>query len=158
MQSLGTHGGRLQKLRELIKKLMALTLITVLSVPAHASAAADPHGKYDGVLPDAYYDGMALCETNSDWSHSTKTYTGGLGFNRRSFQRWSNHSSAKGMTPRQQVRVADALAFRGHTEPSGEFVWPVGPWGWGCLKQRKSLQAFICKSRHKDVQRWKRNC
>ena len=137
---------------------MALALITALSVPAHASAAADSHAKYDGVLPDAFYDGLALCETNSDWNHSTKTYTGGLGFNRRSFQRFSNHSSAKGMTPRQQVRVADALAFRGHTEPDGEFVFRVGPWGFGCVKMRKSLQTFICKSRHRLVVKWKRNC
>ena len=137
---------------------MALALITALSIATPVSAAADPHGKYDGILPDAYYDGMALCESGGDWNHSTKSYTGGLGINRGTFQRWSNHTSAKGMTPRQQVRVADAIAFRGHTEPNGEFVWRVGPWGWGCLKLRKSLQTYICKSRHPLVSKWKRNC
>jgi len=158
VQNLGTHGGRLQKLRELIKKLMALTLITVLSVPAHASAAADPHGKYDGVLPDAYYDGLAMCETRGNWKHSTKSYTGGLGINRGTWKAWSDTKSANGKTPKEQVKVADAIAFKSHINPDGRKVWRVGPWGWGCLKQRKSLQAFICKSRHKDVQRWKRNC
>ena len=137
---------------------MAIALITALSIATPVSAAADPHGKYDGILPDAYYDQMARCETGGDWNHSTKSYTGGLGINRRTFQRWSNHTSAKGMTPREQVRVADAIAFRGHTEPDGEFVWRVGPWGWGCLKGQKHLQAFICKSRHTLVARWKRGC
>ncbi len=50
MQSLGIHGGRLQKLRELIKKLMALTLILALSTPAHASAAANSCPKWEPLL------------------------------------------------------------------------------------------------------------
>ena len=50
MRSLGTHGGRLQKLRELIKKLMALTLILALSTPAHASAAANSCPKWEPLL------------------------------------------------------------------------------------------------------------
>ena len=50
VQSLGTHGGRLQKLRELIKKLMALTLILALSTPAHASAAANSCPKWEPLL------------------------------------------------------------------------------------------------------------
>jgi hypothetical protein len=50
VQSLGIHGGRLQKLRELIKKLMALTLILALSTPAHASAAANSCPKWELLL------------------------------------------------------------------------------------------------------------
>ena len=50
MQHLGTHGGRLQKLRELIKKLMALTLILALSTPAHASAAANSCPQWEPLL------------------------------------------------------------------------------------------------------------
>jgi hypothetical protein len=50
VQSLGIHGGRLQKLRELIKKLMALTLILALSTPAHASAAANSCPKWEPLL------------------------------------------------------------------------------------------------------------
>ena len=158
VQSLGTHGVCLQKLRELIKKLMALTLITALSVPAHASAAADPHTKYKAVLPDQYYDQLARCETGGNWQHSTKSYTGGLGINRQTWRTWSDTPSATGKTPAQQVKVADAIAFKSHINPDGRKVWRVGPWGWGCLKGQKHLQRFICQSRHKDVQRWKRNC
>ena len=50
MHNLGIHGGRLQKLRELIKKLMALTLILALSTPAHASAAANSCPKWEPLL------------------------------------------------------------------------------------------------------------
>jgi len=160
VHSLGTHGGRLQKLRELIKKLMALTLILALSIPGVAKGlgTTDTHNKYKGVLPDAYYNQLAQCETGGNWQHSTKSYTGGLGINRQTFRTWSNYNSAKGLTPAQQVKVADAIAFKSHVERSGRKVWRVGPWGWGCLKGQKHLQKFICQSRHKDVQRWKRNC
>ena len=50
MQNLGTHGGRLQKLRELIKKLMVLPLILALSTPAHASAAANSCPQWEPLL------------------------------------------------------------------------------------------------------------
>ena len=158
MQSLGTCGGRLKKFRDLIKKLMALPLIFVLSVPAHASAAADPYAKYHGVLPDRYYSLLAQCETGGNWQHSTKSYTGGLGINRQTWRTWSDTPSAKGKTPAQQVKVADAIAFKSHINPDGRKVWRVGPWGFGCLKGQKHLQAFICQSKNPLVARWKRNC
>ena len=137
---------------------MALPLILALSVPAHASAATDPHAKYHGVLPDAYYDQLAQCETGGNWQHSTRSYTGGLGINRSTFRRWSDHSSAKGLSPRAQIKVADAIAFKSHINPDGTKVWRVGPWGFGCLRGQKHLQAFICQSRHTLVVRWKRHC
>ena len=139
---------------------MAIALITATftASPATAAAQRDLHEKYHGVLPDQYYDGLAQCETGGNWKHSTRSYTGGLGIYRGTWQRWSDSSSAKGKTPAQQVKVADAIAFKSHINPDGTKVWRVGPWGWGCLKGQKSLQAFICKSRHKDVARWKRGC
>ena len=139
---------------------MAIALITALSIPAPASAAAqqDTHEQYHGVLPDAYYNGLARCETGGNWQHSTRSYTGGLGIYRGTWQTWSDTSSAKGRTPVEQVKVADAIAFKSHINPDGTKVWRVGPWGWGCVKGQKSLQAFICKSRHSLVARWKRGC
>ena len=144
-----------------------LTALLLTAPPGRASAGLEPsairperrgHSHYDGVLPDKYYDLLARCETGHNWAHSTRSYTGGLGIARGTWQRWSNSSSAKGKTPAQQVAVADNIAFLGFTESDGEFVWPVGPWGWGCVKKWKSLQSFICRSRHKAVQRWKRGC
>jgi hypothetical protein len=133
--------------------------------PATAQAKNDnSHKKYHGVLVDAYYDALGTCETGlpgtnePNWNHSTRSYTGGLGIARGTFQRWSNHSSARLMTPREQVRVADAIAFKSHIQPDGTKIWRVGPWGWGCLRSRKSIQRYICQSRHPLVQKWKRNC
>jgi hypothetical protein len=139
---------------------MAIALITATftASPATAAAQRDTFSKYKGVLPDQYYDGLARCETNSNWKHSTRSYTGGLGIYRGTWKTWSDSSSAKGKTPAQQVKVADAIAFKSHINPDGSKVWRVGPWGWGCLKNQKSLQAFICKSRHTLVARWKRGC
>jgi hypothetical protein len=138
---------------------------TLALTPATAQAKNDnSHKKYLGVLVDAYYDALGTCETGlpgtnePNWKHSTRSYTGGLGIARGTFQRWSNHSSARRMTPREQVRVADAIAFKSHIEPDGTKIWRVGPWGWGCLKARKSIQRYICQSRHPLVQKWKRNC
>jgi len=116
------------------------------------------HTKYGGILPDGYYHSLSICETGQDWKHSTRSYTGGLGIYRGTWRRWSNSSSAKGKTPEYQVKVADKIAFLGHTEPDGEFVWPVGPYGWGCVKHSKNLQGFICRSQLKAVKRWKRYC
>ena len=139
--------------------------VSLALTPATAHAKNDnSHKEYRGVLPDAYYQALGTCETGlpgtnePNWNHSTRSYTGGLGIHRSTFRRWSNHSSAKGMTPREQVRVADAIAFKSHIEPDGTKIWRVGPWGWGCLEARKSIQRYICQSRHPLVQKWKRHC
>jgi hypothetical protein len=54
VQNLGIHGGRLQKLRELIKKLMALTLFLALSTPAHANAAALSCPKWEPLMAEYF--------------------------------------------------------------------------------------------------------
>lgn len=113
---------------------------------------------YGGLLPDAYYLALAQCETGSNWQHSTRSYTGGLGINRQTWRTWSNTPSAKGRTPAEQVKVADAIAFTSHITPAGRKIWRVGPWGWGCLKNSAKLQAYICDSKHRLVVRWQRNC
>jgi len=125
--------------------------------PAH-SPLETSRRKYGAILPDAYYDRLAQCETGGNWNHNTRSYTGGLGIFKPTFRRWSKYHSARGLTPRQQVRVADAIAFSGYTTRAGEHVWRVGPWGWGCVKQTPLLQAYICRSHHPKVQRWKRGC
>lgn len=115
--------------------------------------------KYGAILPDKYYDSLAQCETGGNWNHSTRSYTGGLGINRHTFRRWSKYQSAKGLTPRQQVRVADAIAFSGYTDRNGIHIWRVGPFGWGCVRRSSLLQAYICKSNHPKVVRYrKRAC
>lgn len=138
------------------------TLILTMAAPAQLANAHHTDQKtrkeFRGILPDAYYRHLAQCETGGDWTHSTLNYTGGLGIARGTAARWSGRRKLERLTPRQQVEIADRIAFTGWTNKKGEHVWRVGPWGWGCLKQSTYLQGFICRSNHKLVKRWKRNC
>jgi hypothetical protein len=141
---------------------MATAIILSLLAPAGIAEAHHKDQKtrkeFRGILPDAYYRGLAQCETAGNWKHSTLNYTGGLGMARGTAWRWSGHRNAAKFSPRKQVEIADRIAFKGWTKKNGSHVYRVGPWGWGCLKQSKYLQGFICRSNHQLVQKWKRNC
>ena len=137
---------------------LATTLTVTVAVPSPVHA--DPTKGFDGlVLPEQFYYRLARCETNNNVNHSTRSYTGMFGIHRQTWKRWSNSSSAKGKTAREQALVVDAIAFLGHTEPNGEYVWPVGVYGWGAVKSNcMNLQRYVCRSKHPKVQKWKRNC
>lgn len=137
-------------------KRIALILFPLLLLLPTTKASA--YGE-ELVMPWAFYKRLAQCETGGDVNHSTRSYTGMFGIYRRTWKYYSNRSSAKGLTALEQARVVDNIAFMGHTE-NGEYRWPVGPWGWGAIKRQNcmGLQNLICKSKHKAVQRWKRNC
>jgi hypothetical protein len=110
------------------------------------------------VMDWRFYRRLAQCETGADVNHSTKTYTGMFGIARGTWVRWSNRSSAAGLTALQQARVVDNIAFEGHWS-RGVYKHPVGPWGWGVVKSNcMGLQTLLCQSKHPLVQRWKRNC
>lgn len=138
--------------------MLVLVPLLLFIVPAEATQASTGHQKYHGVMPDKYYDRLAQCETGGNWQHSTRSYTGGLGIYRGTWKRWSNSSSAKNKTARQQVKVADAIAFKGHTEPDGQFVYPVGMWGWGCVRNSEVLKSMICRSNKSVVKKWHYGC
>lgn len=139
--------------------LLSFFILSALILPVKG-VSADPVGpriKYQGVLPDAYYDALAQCETGTNWNHSTKSYTGAFGIYRGTWRWFSTAPSAKGKTAREQVMVADRIAFKGHTE-KGVFRKAVGPWGWGCVKHHKYINKYICKSKVPIVQKYKRRC
>jgi hypothetical protein len=134
-------------------------LATATPAEAHHSKLETSRKEFRGILPDAYYKGLATCETGLDWKHSTLNYTGALGIARGTAWRWSGHRDLTKFSPRKQVEIADRIAFRGWDNPrTGKHVWRVGPWGWACLKNKPELQRYICASNHKLVARWKRGC
>ena len=134
-------------------------LATATPAEAHHSKLETSRKEFRGILPDAYYRGLATCETGLDWKHSTLNYTGALGIARGTAWRWSGHRDLTKFSPRKQVEIADRIAFRGWDNPkTGQHKWRVGPWGWACLKMKPELQRYICASNHKLVARWKRGC
>jgi hypothetical protein len=142
---------------------MAATLILSLLAPAGIAEAHHTNQKsrkeFKGILPDAYYRGLGKCETGFNVKHSTLNYTGAFGIARGTAWRWSGHRGLDKFSARKQVEIADRIAFRGWDNPkTGQHKARVGPWGWGCLKQSAYLQGFICRSQHRLVQKWKRNC
>jgi len=142
--------------KRILTSIIALSLLS--ASPVHASTTdKHTHRKYHGLMSDYFYDRLALCETNSNWQHSTHSYTGGLGIARGTWQRWSNSTSAKGKTPAYQVQVADNIAFLGHTK-DGVYKYPVGVYGWGCVRNTPELRRLICQSKNPKVYRKRRNC
>lgn len=128
-----------------------------MTATAYAHTTLDwSRKKYGAIMPDAYYDTIAQCETGTNWQHSTHSYTGGLGIYRGTAQRWSGRRNLAQLTPRQQIRIADRIAFSGWTNPAGEYVWPVGPFGWGTVRHGcgHTLQ-YLCQSHHRRVQRYR---
>lgn len=146
----------------------ALVALTVLAPVLHADEAHAHHWKletsrkkYRGILPDRYYDIIASCETRKNWTRHKYQFTGGFGIYTGTAYRWSGRRNLSKLTPRQQVDIADRIAFKGWDNPKKKVnpsKHPAGPWGWGCLRIRPEAQRYICASNHKLVRRWKRGC
>ena len=130
-----------------------------MSTPVKAHDGLDmSRKKYGAIMADAYYDLIAELETgitDTNWNYSTQTYTSALGINRATAYQWSGRRSLANMTPRQVVRIADRIAFSGWTNTHGEYVYPVGPFGWGTVRHSPTLLRYLCKSTHPRVQRWR---
>ena len=141
-----------------MRKILA-SVVLAISLAFPAPVMAKSYGD-ELVMPWRFYKRLAQCETDFRWHTSTRNYTSGYGIAKGTWRRFSNSSNADRYTPLEQARVVDRIAFLGHTEPSGEYVWPVGPYGWAVIKSQNcmNLQGFICRSNHKKVQRWKRGC
>ena len=129
------------------------------AAPVSAHSPLDmSRAKYAGVLPDQWYDDVARCETNTKLGqpYGTRTYTSPLGINRSTAHRWSGKRNLNSLSPAQIVNVADRIAFLGWTNKSGEYVWPVGPFGWGVVRSGcMHTLAHLCKSTVKKVQKYR---
>ena len=149
-----------------MRKSILITIILSLSIPstilseAPVSASKTPKEIEALVMPWRFYKRLAQCETDSRWHTSTRNYTSGYGIAKGTWRRYSNSSNADRYTPIQQARIVDRIAWLGFTNDSGEYVNPVGPYGWAVIKYQNcmGLQGFICRSPHPKVQRTKRYC
>jgi hypothetical protein len=140
--------------------LIGITALLVMNAsPVSAHSPLDmSRAKYAGLLPDQYYDDVSRCETNTKLGqpYGTRTYTSPLGINRSTAHRWSGKRDLNSLTPAQIVNVADRIAFLGWTNKKGEYVWPVGPFGWGVVRSGcMHTLAHLCKSTVKKVQKYR---
>lgn len=137
--------------------------MTLPATPAHAKTYGLDwsRAKYSGVMPDAYYDQISICETSStlgtpyrQGQHSS--YTSSLGIHKGTALRYSGRRNLNHLTPRQLVRVADRIAFAGWTNHAGKYVWNVGPFGWGSVRHGcGNTLEYLCHARHHRAQRYK---
>lgn len=117
--------------------------------------------KYSGILPDAYYDQVSRCETALPHGAPFKNgrfsnYTSSMGVYKRTALRWSGRTNLNTLNARQLTRVADRIAFAGWTNRAGEYVWPVGPFGWATVRHGcGDTLWYICHSTHPKVQKWR---
>lgn len=110
------------------------------------------------VLPSAYWDQVAICESskdgyNADWKDGGK-FAGGLGiyigtWRNYGGRQFANHPSKA--TRLQQIIIANRIAVYGYQTKNTYltlddrlnkrpyFRPPAGYFGWGCIKKRKSL-------------------
>lgn len=156
--------------RLILSLVVSTTIVSMAPVsPVEASKPSNPthaqldlsRRKYSGILADAYYDQIARCETNLVLGTPYKpgkysSYTSALGIHKRTALRWSGRSNLNPLRPRQLVRIADRIAFAGWTNRAGEYVWPVGPFGWSTVRHGcgQTLH-YLCHSTHPKVQKWR---
>lgn len=133
--------------------------MTAIPAPAAAHHNGLDYSRrlYGAIMPDAYYHDLGRCETGGkrgNLQHSSRSYTGAFGIYRGTAARWSGKRDLTRLTMRQQIRIADRIAFSGWTRPDGTHVWPVGPFGWGAVKAGcGQLLKHLCHARHRRVQK-----
>lgn len=148
------------RIRILITIILSLSIPSTILSEAPVSASKTPKEIEALIMPWRFYKRLAQCETDSRWHTSTRNYTSGYGIALGTWRRYSNSSNANRYTPIQQARIVDRIAWLGFTNDSGEYVYPVGPYGWSVIKYQNcmGLQGFVCRATHPKVQRWKRYC
>lgn len=119
---------------------------------AHHNTGNETRKAYRGIMPDAYYKDLGRCETGGtegNTRHATRNYTGAFGIYRGTARRWAGRPSLASMSYRGQVKVADRIAFIGWTNKRGEYVFPVGPFGWGAVTANcRGLLGQLCRATH----------
>ena len=95
------------------------------AVTANEAAQAAEAAQASSGIPDGYWDRMAQCETNGNWSMVGSRYSGGLGFYNGTWDAFGGRefaARAGQATRAQQIIVANRVAN------------DVGLTGWGCLR------------------------
>ena len=101
---------------------------------------------------------LAQCETKSNLAHESRSYISALGFAKGTFSTWGG-TRADTRSWLRTMEVAERVAWYGHYNTKQKrFVWPVGPWGWGCLRIGSEAHRLLCANKRPEVKRWHRHC
>jgi hypothetical protein len=136
-----------------MKKFILVAVAAFFLFPNVAQAACTDNKQYVRVMKESYWDKVARCETRSDWQDHGN-WGGGLGIYVRTWQRFGGWEFARhpgSATKEEQIIVANRISVLGYQMKNTYRTWedrvnkrplflrPVGFFGWGCIKQSKSL-------------------
>lgn len=131
-----------------MKRILAGVLAGLFLFPT--SVAASTQGCISKasvhVMPPRYWDLVAICESSQDGETANwqdrGNWAGGLGIARGTWNRYGGRQFAATpdkATREEQIIVANRISVLGFTYKDGYYKWPVGFFGWGCIKNRSSL-------------------
>lgn len=129
-----------------MKRILAAALAAFLFFPSQAYAEGCVSKASVHVMPVEYWDNVAICESSkdgetADWQDGGR-WAGGLGIYIGTWIRYGGREFAKTpktATKEEQIVVANRISVLGFVRKDGSYKWPVGFFGWGCIKHRKSL-------------------
>jgi hypothetical protein len=130
---------------------------------AHHTTPKENRKEYRGIMPDRYSNDLGKCETGGtkgesrgNTQHATRNYTGAFGIYRGTARKWAGRPSLASMTYREQVDVADRIAFKGWTNKRGKYIGPVGPFGWGAVSSNcRGLLEQLCRATHPKAHKYR---
>lgn len=144
-----------------MKRLCAAAIAIAVMIPSSVGASRCLNVRSQQVkieLPDAYWDMVAICESSkdghtADWRDKGR-FAGGLGIYVGAWRNFGGHEFAphpSQATREQQIEVANRIAVWGYQTKNTfltlkdklanrPFFRPAsGYYGWGCIRNRKSL-------------------
>lgn len=143
-----------------MKRILAAALAAILFFPSQAAASGCVSTASVRVMPNDYWETVAVCESSLDgttarWDDGGR-WAGGLGIYIGTWIRYGGRQFARTpgtATKQEQIVVANRIATLGFTYKSGRYKHPVGYFGWGCIKKRKSLHPERWKHKTVEVQK-----
>lgn len=143
----------------MIKRFAAVLGAAIFLFPSTAHAASCVHANSANlVMPREYWDLVAVCESSLDgttarWDDGGY-YAGGLGIAKSTWKGFGGFQFASTpgkATIDEQITVANRISVLGFMKKDGSYKDPVGFFGWGCIKHRKSLHPKLWKKKAKEA-------
>lgn len=143
----------------MIKRFMAVLVAALFLFPGTTHASNCVHAaNVELTMPREFWDLVAVCESSIDGSTARWDdggfYAGGLGIAKSTWKGFGGYqfaSSPGKATIEEQIVVANRISVLGYVYQSGYYKQPVGFFGWGCIKHRKSLNPKLWKKKAKEA-------